>query len=84
MTGGVKAQRMTEPIREWNIQRYINTFRDEYENWPGCCEQLRTRDEMKAALAECNERWPDYAFRGRNVVNQRPTRPGCDWSSDDA
>ena len=50
-------------------------MRDEYENWPGYCEQLLTREEMKVNLAECNERWPDYAFRGHNVVNQRPKRP---------
>lgn len=66
---------MTEPSREWIIQRCINAFRDEYENWPGFCELLLTREEMKAQLAECNERWPDYAFRGHNVVNQRPKRP---------
>jgi hypothetical protein len=66
---------MTEANREWIIQRCINAFRDEYENWPGYCEQRLTREEMKVALAGCNARWPDYAFRGHNVVNQRPKRP---------
>ena len=54
---------MTEANREWIIQRCINAFRDEYENWPALRAAL-TREEMKAKLAECNERWPDYAFRG--------------------
>lgn len=66
---------MSEANREWIIQRCINAFRDEYEDWPGYCERLLTREEMKAALAECNERWPDNAFRGHNVVNQPPKRP---------
>jgi hypothetical protein len=60
--------------REWIIQRCINAFRDQYEDWPGYCERLMTRDEMKAALAECDERWPRYEFRGHNVMNQRPGR----------
>jgi hypothetical protein len=31
-----------------------------------------TRTEMLAALAECEATWPEYAFRGHNVANQKP------------
>lgn len=55
---------MSEPNPEWITQRCLNAFRDRYEDWPGYCERLLTRDEMKAALAECAERWPEYGFRG--------------------
>jgi hypothetical protein len=55
---------MSEPNREWIIQRCINAFRDQYVDWPGYCECLLTRAEMKAALAECAERWPEYGFPG--------------------
>ena len=65
---------MSDAHRAWVIQRCINAFRDEYEDWPGYCETLMTRDEMQAALAECAERWPDYGFRGHNVANQLPGR----------
>lgn len=65
---------MSERSRAWIIQRCINAFRDEYEDWPGYCETRMTRDEMKTALAECAERWPNYGFRGHNVANQPPGR----------
>ncbi|MEI6719944.1 MAG: hypothetical protein WCO67_04190 [Betaproteobacteria bacterium] len=58
--------------REWIIQRCINAFENEYEDWPGYSERLMTREEMLAALQECDQRWPDYGFRGHNVANQRP------------
>ena len=58
--------------REWIIQRCVNAFTNTYEDWPGYCERLMTREEMLAALAACEERWPDYGFRGHNVANQRP------------
>lgn len=58
--------------RAWIVQRCINAFRNEYEDWPGYCECLMTREEMMAALAECETRWPEYAFRGHNVTNQQP------------
>lgn len=58
--------------REWIIQRCINAFRNEYQDWPGYCERLMTRDEMMVALKECETRWPEYEFRGHNVPNQRP------------
>lgn len=61
---------MTE--RQWIIQRCINAFRNDYEDWPGYCERLMDREEMLQALKECEERWPDYEFRGHNVANQRP------------
>ena len=60
------------PSREWIIQRCINAFRNEYEDWPDYCERLMTREEMMIALKECEERWPDDEFRGHNVLNQRP------------
>lgn len=66
---------MIDPVREWIVQRCINAFRNEYEDWTGYCERPMTRDEMKAALAECAERWPEYGFRGHNVANQAPRRP---------
>jgi hypothetical protein len=66
---------MNDPKPEWIIQRCINAFRDQYEDWPGYCEKLLAREEMKAALAECAERWPEYGFRGHNMANQGPRRP---------
>jgi hypothetical protein len=62
------------PAREWIIQRCINAFRNEYEDWPGYCERLQTREEMLVALRECDRRWPEHEFRGHNVANQRPGR----------
>jgi hypothetical protein len=61
-----------KPPRQWIIQRCIDAFANHYEDWPGYCEKLMTRDEMRRALDECAERWPGYAFRGHNVVNQKP------------
>jgi hypothetical protein len=60
------------PAREWIIQRCLNAFRNEYEDWLGYCERLLTREEMLERLRERETRWPDYEFRGHNVVNQRP------------
>jgi hypothetical protein len=60
--------------RQWIIQRCINAFRNEYEDWPGYCERLLNRPEMMAALYECEERWPEHEFRGHNVANQKPGR----------
>lgn len=57
--------------KSWIIQRCINAFADKYENWPGYFERLMTREEMRVALEECNQRWPEYQFRGHNVRNQR-------------
>jgi len=42
---------MSEPDSAWIIQRCINAFRNEYQDWPGYCERLLTRDEMLVALA---------------------------------
>jgi hypothetical protein len=58
--------------RAWIIQRCISASRNQYEDWPGYCERLLSRAEMLSALQACEHRWPDYAFRGHNVVNQRP------------
>ena len=58
--------------REWIIQRCRNAVRNQYNDWPGYCERLLTRDEMRDALDECSRLWPAYEFRGHNVVNQRP------------
>lgn len=57
--------------RAWIIQRSVNAFRNDYEDWPGYCERLLTRPEMLAALEECEKKWPGYEFRGHNVLNQR-------------
>ena len=67
---------MTEPAREWIIQRCISALRDEYENWPGF-DQPMTRAAMQAALQECHERWPNDEFRGHNVRNAQ-RRPGAE------
>jgi hypothetical protein len=32
--------------------------------------------EHHGSVASVFERWPDFAFRGHNVVNQRPKRAG--------
>lgn len=58
--------------RQWIIQRCINAVRNDYEDWSGYCERLMTRDEMLKALAGCEEKWPNYEFRGHNVINQKP------------
>jgi hypothetical protein len=63
---------MTEPVRAWIVQRCLNAFRNQYEDWPGYCERLMTREEMLAALEDCAARWPEFGFRGHNVLNQRP------------
>jgi hypothetical protein len=42
--------------------------RVDYEDWPGYCEHLMTRDEMLSALDECNEKWHGYEFRGHKVL----------------
>ena len=62
----------TEEPREWIIQRCINAFRNEYEDWPPYAEKLMTRTEMLEALEECAKQWPEHEFRGHNVLNQRP------------
>jgi hypothetical protein len=69
---------MTEPVREWIIQRCVNAFRDEYEDWPGYCEAPMTREAMIDALAVCTERWPAHEFRGHNVAAARCRRPGAE------
>lgn len=61
--------------RQWIIQRCINAFRNEYEDWPGYCERLMNRSEMMTALYKCELDWPEHEFRGHNVINQQP---GCD------
>ncbi len=79
---------MSDPVREWIVQRCINAFRNEYGDWSGYCARLMTREEMKAAFVECAERWPEYGFRGhggepaaregqvtrREVSAERPSR----------
>jgi hypothetical protein len=64
----------SQPAREWIIQRCINAYRNEYEDWPGYCERLMSREEMLVALRECDQQWPGHEFRGHNVANQRPGR----------
>jgi hypothetical protein len=58
------------PAREWIIQRCVNAFRNEYEDWAGFCERLMTYDEMMVALKKCDDQWPEHEFRGHNVANQ--------------
>jgi len=58
--------------RQWIIQRCISAVRNDYEDWPGYCDRLMTRDEMRQALKECAQKWPEHEFRGHNVVNQKP------------
>ena len=54
---------------EWIIQRCINAFKNQYQDWPGYCERLLKRDEMLVALKECNQLWPDHEFRGHKVID---------------
>ena len=58
--------------RQWIIQRCLSAVKGDYEDWPGYCERLMTRDEMLRVLEECERKWPEYEFRGHNVVNQKP------------
>jgi len=58
--------------RQWIIQRCISAARNLYEDWPGYCERLMTRNEMMEALKACEQKWPEHEFRGHNVVNQKP------------
>lgn len=65
------AQPKTSEKRAWILQRCICAFRNQYDDWPGYCEHLLTRQEMLTALEECERQWPDLEFRGHNVLNQR-------------
>lgn len=56
----------TKQKKIWIIQRCINAWENSYEDWPGFCDQLMTRDEMIEALRECEQKWPNYEFRGHN------------------
>ena len=62
---------MTDQKREWIIQQCVSAVENNYQDWPEYSKRLMTRDEMKAALAECSRKWPDFEFRGHNVVNQK-------------
>jgi hypothetical protein len=63
------APKTSADTREWIIQRCINAFKNEYQDWPGYRERLLTREEMLVALKECDQLWPDYEFRGHKVVD---------------
>ncbi len=54
----------------WIIQRCIDVWTNSYEDWSGYCEQLMMRDEMIEALRECEQRWPNFEFRGHNKINE--------------
>lgn len=54
--------------RKWVIQRCINAWTNQYENWPGFCEKTLTRAEMMTALKKCDKKWPEYEFRGHNIL----------------
>ena len=51
----------------WIIQKCINASKNEYQDWPGYCEETMTRKKMVFALKECNEKWPACEFRGHNT-----------------
>ena len=48
--------------KEWVVQRCVNAFEDNYEDWSGYCEKLMSQAEMKKALDECNQKWPMHQF----------------------
>jgi hypothetical protein len=54
----------------WIIQRCIDAWTNHYEDWLGYCENLMSRDDMMLALKECNEKWPEYEFRGHNSTQK--------------
>ncbi len=58
--------------RGWMIQRCVDADANHYKDWSPFEVQLMTRSEMLAALKACEQRWPDFEFRGHNVANQRP------------
>ncbi len=75
---------MDNQKREWIVQRCVSAAENDcwcgwltrgshfhYQDWPEYSKRLMTRDEMKTALAECSRKWPDFEFRGHNVVNQK-------------
>ena len=43
--------------REWFIQRCISAARNDYQGWPSYAQRFMTRNEMKAAPAECAQMW---------------------------
>ncbi|MBS0357721.1 MAG: hypothetical protein JSS53_00405 [Proteobacteria bacterium] len=53
--------------KTWIIQRCINAFKNQYEDWPNYCEKLMSCNEMLKALEECNQKWPAYEFRGHKT-----------------
>lgn len=53
----------------WIVQRCIDASTNRYEDWPGYCEQPMTHDDIMNALIECEEKWPDYSFRGHNITH---------------
>lgn len=57
---------MSQNEKIWIIQRCIDAFKDEYENWPEYSTPM-SREQMIEALEECNKRWPKYEFRGHNM-----------------
>ena len=65
---------------EWVVRRCINSFRNEYEFWPGYCEQLLTLEELIDALVECSRLWPNHTFSGHKVDVTRQLKMGRRWS----
>lgn len=63
----MKTNQKSEEI--WIIQRCINAYKNEWEDWPGYCENPMTEDEMLKSLKECDDKWGanDYEFRGHNI-----------------
>ena len=54
-----------QPEKVWIIQRAINAYNNEYEDWPEYDEPM-THDEMLKALKHCEDTWP-YEFRGHRI-----------------
>ena len=60
----------TDKGNVWIIQRCIDAWTNHYENWQGYCEKLMSREEMMVALKECDEKWPEFEFRGHNTTHE--------------
>jgi hypothetical protein len=64
---------------EWVIRRCIDSFKNEYEFWPGYCERALTLEELVDALVECSRLWPRHTFSGHKLGPAHPLRFGRRW-----
>ncbi len=53
--------------KQWIVQKCVEAMTKQYENWPGYCETPVTQDEVFKLLKECDEKWPEFEFRGHNI-----------------